>query len=996
MTLLMPGASASEVDFAERLTRALCLLSSDAVDSGSSSVRVQMGSAREELDHYHSGTVGRLLQDLLIHVALQSLPPATYLTLPAPRRAYAEAWSHAFALTTEEERRFLGLEVPVPGMHPLEILRTLVEALERHGRWSRERRSSSRAEERREGGQGPSTVAEIHAQLWRVRYQRLAEEPAAAQTEALLEALLGQLSQKRGARARSLRTTVLSDLLALHLDRGQMIAARETVRRAGPTAQHPADARSPMDLLALAVKWMMGDPGLPALEAVFQTVSAAGAAPLGWTELVQHVDPARKARRHGMAAAEEGRTRWTAEAAAARRSWGASALIVSLVRPNGRLEIVHEDVAPGLMDSLPRWTAHHRNALAERGTPEHEVGCRAVPLVLIATQDRPEMANRIAAASLARAGRESRGPLEVSGSPPMALVVEPILDGDGEVAGLLWLEFSTRLVPASVHRAAAARALFERYGKAEEHRLSETRGLLEKLAAPEERGLSGDEGPRAAAAAAETSAAWEKVLAALQLKTAERRWIAFHVEGEAPAFRLRMVADGGEARDRLGAARIDGAWAIRRCLRTGGAIRYGLDQSEGEGEDQDAGPLPASLPAMLHRGAVSGVALPLHRNGRVMAVLSLESVRRGDAREQDVDRWFETLQAAGPLVEATILSTLDRRGFDGGFAFSEQDPDFLQEYEALCALGRSRADVLIGGETGAGRRTLARLIHQAGTLTGVTSTVEPCPAVEVRAAFGLEPEEIREIAGSQDVSTLAVADLEWLSPAAQAALTDVCAKPLGQRPRVLATIGSRDDASGESRLHPHLVRQLGRVTVRCRSLRDRRHAIPVLAEFLLRRMVDREGGPRLEVDDAAMATLWRQPWAENIAGLEAVLSGLFLRFGHPVAESWGADPGCGEAGGAVAVGVEETLAAILDAGLEIVPRLPSRAPRESDLLAALWVTRTATQRLNKTRAAMYLGWDPNTLAARLKDHGLKSLEQVMSALRASSGARTYAPIGDRS
>jgi hypothetical protein len=41
-----------------------------------------------------------------------------------------------------------------------------------------------------------------------------------------------------------------------------------------------------------------------------------------------------------------------------------------------------------------------------------------------------------------------------------------------------------------------------------------------------------------------------------------------------------------------------------------------------------------------------------------------------------------------------------------------------------------------------------------------------------------------------------------------------------------------------------------------------------------------------------------------------------------------------------------------------------------DLLAALRVTRKPGGRLNKTRAALYLGWDPDTLVARMQDAGI--------------------------
>ena len=57
-------------------------------------------------------------------------------------------------------------------------------------------------------------------------------------------------------------------------------------------------------------------------------------------------------------------------------------------------------------------------------------------------------------------------------------------------------------------------------------------------------------------------------------------------------------------------------------------------------------------------------------------------------------------------------------------------------------------------------------------------------------------------------------------------------------------------------------------------------------------------------------------------------------------------------------------------GIELSRRLPSRAPRERDVVEALLATRHKNGAPNKTRASAYLGWDPDTLVARMADLGL--------------------------
>jgi hypothetical protein len=56
--------------------------------------------------------------------------------------------------------------------------------------------------------------------------------------------------------------------------------------------------------------------------------------------------------------------------------------------------------------------------------------------------------------------------------------------------------------------------------------------------------------------------------------------------------------------------------------------------------------------------------------------------------------------------------------------------------------------------------------------------------------------------------------------------------------------------------------------------------------------------------------------------------------------------------------------------IELARKLNSRHPLRSDLIAALRATRTAGGRINKTRAAQFLGWDPDTLVARMQDLGV--------------------------
>jgi hypothetical protein len=55
---------------------------------------------------------------------------------------------------------------------------------------------------------------------------------------------------------------------------------------------------------------------------------------------------------------------------------------------------------------------------------------------------------------------------------------------------------------------------------------------------------------------------------------------------------------------------------------------------------------------------------------------------------------------------------------------------------------------------------------------------------------------------------------------------------------------------------------------------------------------------------------------------------------------------------------------------ELLRRVSSRHPEPELLRAALATTANLRGSINKTRAAMYLGWDPDTLVTRMTELGL--------------------------
>ncbi len=105
---------------------------------------------------------------------------------------------------------------------------------------------------------------------------------------------------------------------------------------------------------------------------------------------------------------------------------------------------------------------------------------------------------------------------------------------------------------------------------------------------------------------------------------------------------------------------------------------------------------------------------------------------------------------------------------------------------------------------------------------------------------------------------------------------------------------------------------------------------------------------QLEWTDAALAAMWRQPWLGQEKQLMSVVLHLVQLARGPVTR-------------------EDVASALSERGLEVVKRLESKRPLPSDISAALSATRSKSGRVNKSRASMYLGWDPDTLVGRMRD-----------------------------
>jgi len=186
----------------------------------------------------------------------------------------------------------------------------------------------------------------------------------------------------------------------------------------------------------------------------------------------------------------------------------------------------------------------------------------------------------------------------------------------------------------------------------------------------------------------------------------------------------------------------------------------------------------------------------------------------------------------------------------------------------------SDAPVLICGERGSGRETVARRIH-AGSLRPSAPFVEtPCSALDDRAAeralYGGEERRGRIALASG--GSLFLEDVERLPAKLQRRLAATLLERSQREPglRVLACVSSQDD------LDPELQQFLGVLRVDVPSLRERREDIPLLAERFMREIAAEYGREPKRLSPDCLAALRAHSWPGNVRELGNLMEGLLL------------------------------------------------------------------------------------------------------------------------
>ena len=215
-------------------------------------------------------------------------------------------------------------------------------------------------------------------------------------------------------------------------------------------------------------------------------------------------------------------------------------------------------------------------------------------------------------------------------------------------------------------------------------------------------------------------------------------------------------------------------------------------------------------------------------------------------------------------------------------------PEFRAALAVAAKSARNRLPVLIIGEPGTGKETVARAIHSASLRAKGPLISLDCKAVAANIIdselFGHEkgafPGAFTSKTGKlvqADGGTLVLDEISVLTPETQELLDRMLAtgevRPVGLNGsysvdvRVIAT-SSRplpDD------FHAGLAERIGSTCVTLPALRDRSGDNPALARHLLQRMSEQTGLKELSIGNDALAVLMRYGWPGNVRQLAGVL-----------------------------------------------------------------------------------------------------------------------------
>ncbi len=278
--------------------------------------------------------------------------------------------------------------------------------------------------------------------------------------------------------------------------------------------------------------------------------------------------------------------------------------------------------------------------------------------------------------------------------------------------------------------------------------------------------------------------------------------------------------------------------------------------------------------------------------------------------------------------------------------------------ECVAAAASSDAPVLVCGERGTGRETLARRIHAASSRSAEAFVTVPCGALDAgvagEALFGSTGRPGRIMLAER--GTLFLEDADRLEGSVQIKLEAVLGRSDADAPDVRILASVEPEPNG---LEVALRQRLEVLRIDVPALRERREDVPLFLERFLRDLSREYGRAERRFDRTALTALVRYDWPGNVRELRNLVERVLLLSSSPVISEHELPEGIGGATGPIE-DMRGDLGSLAE-GTKAFERYYVRRVFRSehgDVLAA----------------ASRLGMAPDELSARLEAMGLRRRE----------------------
>jgi DNA-binding NtrC family response regulator len=258
-----------------------------------------------------------------------------------------------------------------------------------------------------------------------------------------------------------------------------------------------------------------------------------------------------------------------------------------------------------------------------------------------------------------------------------------------------------------------------------------------------------------------------------------------------------------------------------------------------------------------------------------------------------------------PSAAAADCDRLKMLGIHGASA------SFSKLFHAVKRFSRSRAPILIQGETGSGKELVARALHyfgprQSGPFIPVNCSSLPDSLFEnelfghARGAFTDAKESFPGLVSQAADGTLFLDEVDGLQPRAQASLLRFLQekryRQLGgdqyiesRCSIVAATNHNLEQMSRDGLFRDDLLYRLDAIKLKVPALRERPEDISLIARTYLRDLCDQYGQPPKAFHPATLHWMEQQPWPGNVRQLENYIHRVFLLSDRPIIKLDAAD-----------------------------------------------------------------------------------------------------------